>query len=229
MTALIGAPMKIIADIQESLEVISEAASNGEKTWKLSGVMLQSETVNRNGRKYPKHILEKEVARYNRDLVEKNRAMGELDHPEGPSVNLKLVSHKITKLYAVGNDFMGEMTVLNTPMGKVVQGLLDGGIQLGTSSRGMGSLKEANGFKLVQEDFHLSTAGDLVSDPSAHDAWLNALYENKDYFWNADGTIISEQAAQVAIEEAEAAVRSRELNAQKKLEIFERYINSLTK
>lgn len=221
--------MKIIADIHEALEVISEATSTGGKTWKLSGIMLQSEIVNRNGRKYPKHILEKEVGRYNRELIEKNRAMGELNHPEGPSINLDRVSHKITKLYGDGDNFIGEMTLLNTPMGKVAQGLLEGGIQLGTSSRGMGSLKEGNGFKMVQEDFHLSTAGDLVSDPSAHDAWLNALYENVDYFWNADGTIKSQIAAEEAIDEIEAAVRSRSLDAETKLAIFERYLNSLVK
>lgn len=219
--------MKFIADITEGLEVLSEGNAEGGKTWKLKGICLQSEDINRNGRKYPKSILEREVSKYNTEKVLKNRAIGELDHPEGPNMGLSRVSHKFTKLYAEGNNFIGEMTILDTPMGMVAQGLLKGGVQLGTSSRGMGSLKEYSGYKEVQEDFHLVTPGDLVSDPSAHEAWLNAIYENTDYFWAADGTIKSEIAATQAIADVEEAVRSRTLDADKKVEIFERYINNL--
>ena len=147
---------------------------------------MQAEKKNRNGRVYPKDILSKEAERYNREYVQKNRAFGELGHPDSPTINLDRVSHMITKLYPDGNNFIGKAKILDTPNGKIVKSLLDGGATLGVSTRGVGSLKPQNGYQVVQDDFHLATAADIVADPSAPDAFVCGIMEGKE--WILDGT-----------------------------------------
>lgn len=175
--------MKLIKE--EVLDVrflIEENPKTGKKDHYIQGVFMQAEKQNRNGRVYPHRVLQKEVDRYNRDYVEKNRAFGELGHPDSPSINLDRVSHMITKLYPEGNNFIGKAKVLDTPNGKIVKSLLDGGACLGVSTRGVGSLKPSGGYQLVQDDFHLATAADIVADPSAPDAFVHGIMENYE-FW----------------------------------------------
>jgi hypothetical protein len=150
------------------------------------GVFMQAEKKNRNGRVYPSDVLSKEADRYNREYVQKNRAFGELGHPDSPTINLDRVSHMITKLYPDGTNFIGKAKILDTPNGKIVKSLLDGGATLGVSTRGVGSLKPQNGYQVVQDDFHLATAADIVADPSAPDAFVRGIMEGKE--WVLDGT-----------------------------------------
>jgi hypothetical protein len=148
---------------------------------------MQAEKKNRNGRVYPYNVLNKEVSRYNQEYVNKNRAFGELGHPDSPTINLDRVSHMITKLYPDGNNIIGKAKILDTPNGKIVKSLLDGGASLGVSTRGVGSLKPANGYQLVQDDFHLATAADIVADPSAPDAFVRGLMEDSEWILTAKG------------------------------------------
>jgi len=176
--------MKLIAEYNENnIECIVEAKEDGSKNHFIEGVFMQSETKNRNGRIYPKPIMEKAVNKYVKEQVSKNRAVGELNHPEGPTVNLDKVSHKITELNWQGNDVVGKAQILDTPMGNVVKGLLEGGVQLGVSTRGMGSLEEKNGAMYVKDDFILNTV-DIVQDPSAPTAFVNGIMEGVDWVWN---------------------------------------------
>ena len=158
--------MKLISEEVSNAEYLVEE-TNGKKNYKIKGVFLQSNVKNRNGRVYPKDILENEVIRYNREFINKKRAFGELGHPDGPTVNLERVSHMITKLSPDGSNFIGEAKIMDTPYGKIVKGLIDEGAQLGVSSRGMGSLIQRNGANYVKDDFYLATAADIVADPSA--------------------------------------------------------------
>ena len=177
--------MKLISefvDHQIGYNVITEEKS-GKKKYLIEGVFAQAEQKNRNGRIYPKPILEKAINAYSEKQVSKGRAVGELNHPEGPTVNLDKVSHKIDELKFEGNDVMGKATVLNTPMGEIVKGLLDGGVQLGVSTRGMGSLENRNGAMQVRDDFILSTV-DIVQDPSAPEAFVNGIMEGVEWVWN---------------------------------------------
>jgi len=176
--------MKLIAEFNDShLEVITEAKQGGGKKYIIEGIFAQADQKNRNGRIYPKATMENAVGRYVDTQVSKGRAVGELNHPEGPTVNLDKVSHKIDKLEFKGNDVMGKATILETPMGMIVQGLLDGGVGLGVSTRGMGSLMQQNGAMVVKEDFLLN-AIDIVQDPSAPGAFVNGIMEGVEWIWN---------------------------------------------
>ena len=176
--------MKLIAEYNEqNIECIVEAKEDGTKNHFIEGVFMQSEAKNRNGRIYPKAIMEGAVDKYVTEQVSQNRAVGELNHPEGPTVNLDKVSHKITELSWKGNDVVGKAQVLDTPMGNIVKGLLEGGVQLGVSTRGMGSLEEKNGVMFVKDDFVLNTV-DIVQDPSAPTAFVNGIMEGVEWVWN---------------------------------------------
>lgn len=175
--------MKLITENIEDIKILSED-KNGKKNLYIEGVFLQSETKNKNGRIYPFNILNKEVGRYNEEYVKAGRALGELGHPDGPSVNLDRVSHKIVELRAEGNNFYGKARILDTPMGKIAKSLIDEGVKLGVSSRGMGSLEEKNGAKYVRDDFMLATAADIVADPSAPDAFVQGIMEGKEWVWD---------------------------------------------
>jgi hypothetical protein len=183
--------MKLIAEFTDQrLNFLSEKTEKGGKRHFIEGVFMQSESKNRNGRVYPKAVMEKAVDRYVTEQVNTGRAVGELNHPEGPSINLDKVSHIIESLKWNGNDVVGKARILETPMGNIVRGLLDGGVQLGVSTRGMGSLEERNGVMYVKDDFHLSTV-DIVQDPSAPTAFVNGIMEGVEWVWN-NGVIQSQ-------------------------------------
>ena len=165
---------------------------DGKKEYKIKGIFMQSNIKNRNGRVYPKEILMKEVASYNKEYVEKNRAFGELGHPEGPTVNLDRVSHMITTLKPEGDNFVGEAKIMSTPMGEIVKNLMDEGATLGVSSRGMGSLDQRGGANYVRSDFKLATAGDIVADPSAPNAFVEGIMEGKEWVWD-HGNLVEAQ------------------------------------
>lgn len=175
--------MKLITEHSEDLRYISESAENGEKKFIIDGIFMQAEQVNRNRRIYPKKVLEKAVNRYTTEYVNKGRAVGELNHPDGPTINLDKVSHRITELQWNGNDVVGKALILDTPMGKIVKGLLEGGCQLGVSSRGMGTVASKNGQTFVNDDFVLSTV-DIVQDPSAPSAFVNGIMEGVEWIWD---------------------------------------------
>jgi hypothetical protein len=176
--------MKLISEFTETnLECLIEKKENGDKKYVIEGIFAQADQKNRNGRVYPKPIMERAVNQYVETQVSKKRAVGELNHPEGPTVNLDKVSHLITDLKLEGNDVIGKAQILDTPMGKIVKGLLEGGVQLGVSTRGMGSLENRNGVAYVKDDFILSTV-DIVQDPSAPDAFVNGIMEGVDWVWN---------------------------------------------
>ena len=168
---------------------------------------MQADIKNRNGRIYPQEVLEKEVRRYNKDQINNNRAYGELGHPEGPTINLERASHMITKLYPDGKNFIGEAKVLSTPMGKIVENLLDDGAKLGVSSRGMGSLNQKNGANYVRDDFYLATAADIVADPSAPNAFVQGIMEGKEWVWN-HGTLVEAELVRMK-DRIERRTRSR--------------------
>jgi len=178
--------MKLITEVlEDSLEYITEANADGEKEYFIEGIFMQANKANRNGRIYPTDILEKEVKRYNKEYVMKNRAFGELGHPQGPSINLERVSHMIKELYQDGDNFIGKAKIMDSPYGNIVKNLIKEGASLGVSSRGMGSLKSRNGINEVQKDFYLATAADIVADPSAPDAFVQGIMEGVD--WIMDG------------------------------------------
>ena len=182
--------MKLISEeIQDAQYLVEE--TNGKKNYKIKGVFLQSDIKNRNGRIYENDILSKEVNRYQKEFIDKKRAFGELGHPDGPVVNLERVSHMITELKPEGKNFIGEAKIMDTPYGKIVKGLIDEGAQLGVSSRGMGSLVQKNGGNYVGKDFYLATAADIVADPSAPDAFVEGIMENKEWVW--DNGVIKQQ------------------------------------
>ena len=175
--------MKLITEQIENVNVITEGKGDSKKLY-IEGVFLQSELKNRNGRMYPFSVLEKEVNRYNEEYIKTSRALGELGHPDGPTVNLDRVSHRITSLSAEGNNFIGRAQVLDTPMGKIAKSLLDEGVKLGVSSRGMGSIDKREDCNVVMDDFMLATAADIVADPSAPDAFVNGIMEGKEWAWD---------------------------------------------
>jgi len=186
--------MKLITEVNENLayKVITEEKSGG-KNYFIEGIFLQAEMKNRNGRMYPKELLQNEVKRYIKEYVEKNRAFGELGHPDGPTINLDRVSHMITELREDGDNFIGKAKILvDLPNGKIVKAFIDAGASLGVSSRGMGSLRtEGHDIQIVQDDFYLVTAGDIVADPSAPDAFVNGIMEGKEWVW--DNGLIKER------------------------------------
>jgi len=205
--------MKLISEhFSDDVEYITEEDDKGKKAFKLKGVFMQAEIKNRNGRVYPMEVLEKEVERYNKEFIKENRAYGELGHPDGPTVNLDKVSHMVTKLEADGKNFIGEAKVMSTPMGKIVQNIMDDGGKLAVSSRGMGSLTKKNGANYVNDDFYLATAADIVADPSAPNAFVEGIMEGKEWVWN-NGLLQEQEVARIK-DEMERNVRSRKANYQ---------------
>ena len=216
--------MKLIREEIEQVEVIVENR-NGKKNLFIEGVFLQGEIKNRNGRMYPMSTLAREVGRYNENFVQKGRALGELGHPDGPTVNLDRVSHKIVSLKEEGNNFIGKAKILSTPMGKIASDLLGEGVKLGVSSRGVGSLNKTNeGYSVVGEDFTLATAADIVADPSAPDAFVDGIMEGKDWVW--DGGILRERIATKTYKQINTLVDQNKLD-EKKLSVFEDFLANL--
>ena len=216
--------MKLIREEIENVEVIVEQR-NGKKNLYIEGVFLQGDIKNRNGRMYPAETLAKEVGRYNESFIQKGRALGELGHPDGPTINLDIVSHKITSLRQEGSNWVGRAQILSTPRGTIAKNLLDEGVKLGVSSRGMGSLKEdRNGIKVVGEDFMLATAADIVADPSAPDAFVNGIMEGKDWVW--DGGILREKYAEKTYKKVNTLVDQRRLE-ENKLNLFQDFLQNL--
>ena len=216
--------MKLIREEIEQVEVIVENR-NGKKNLFIEGVFLQGEIKNRNGRMYPMQTLAREVGRYNENFVQKGRALGELGHPDGPTVNLDRVSHKIVSLKESGNNFIGKAKILSTPMGKIASDLLGEGVKLGVSSRGVGSLNKTNeGYSVVGEDFTLATAADIVADPSAPDAFVDGIMEGKDWVW--DGGILRERIATKTYKRINTLVDQNKLD-EKKLSVFEDFLANL--
>ena len=203
--------MKLISEQIEGVEYITEEQDNGDKSYKIKGVFMQSEVKNRNGRVYPFEVLDKEVKRYNKEYINEKRAFGELGHPDGPTVNLERASHLITALYPDGKNFIGEAKILKTPMGEIVKNLMDEGAKLGVSSRGMGSLDQRNGANYVRNDFYLATAADIVADPSAPNAFVEGIMEGKEWVWNHGSLVEAELAlAKKRIEEKARSRKSKQ-------------------
>ena len=216
--------MKLITEEISQVQFITEKIGKGKRLC-IEGIFLQGGIKNRNGRMYPVDILENEVNRYNKTFVSQGRALGELGHPEGPTVNLDRVSHKITSLVREGNNFRGKAQLLNTPMGKIASSLLDEGVMLGVSSRGVGSLRDdRNGCKVVGEDFMLATGADKVADPSAPDAFVSGIMEGKEWIW--DGGILREQQAAQTQKRLNTLVDQKRLE-EKKLELFGDFLSNL--
>jgi len=176
-------PMKLITETIEEVQILTEE-KNGKKLLYIEGVFLQGAIKNRNGRMYPFEVLDREVERYNEEYVRTKRALGELGHPDGPTINLDRVSHRITSLRSEGNNFIGKAQILDTPMGNIAKNLLGEGVQLGVSSRGMGSIEKREDCNVVRDDFMLTTAADIVADPSAPDAFVNGIMEGKEWVWD---------------------------------------------
>ena len=216
--------MKLITEEIASVKFITEGKGAKKKMY-IEGVFLQGDIKNRNGRMYPVQTLAKEVGRYNESFVKKGRALGELGHPEGPTVNLDRVSHKIVSLTQEGNNFKGKAQLLDTPMGKIAKSLIGEGVTLGVSSRGVGSLKEnSNGCKVVGEDFMLATAADIVADPSAPDAFVSGIMEGKEWVW--EGGILREQLASQTKKHINTLVDQKRLE-EHKLNLFNDFLSNL--
>ena len=218
--------MKLIREEIESVKVITEATKGGGKSLYIEGVFLQGNIKNRNGRMYPMETLQREVGRYMKEHVDTGRALGELGHPDGPTVNLDRVSHKITSLKESGTNFIGRAKILeSTPMGKIASSLLSEGVKLGVSSRGIGSLKPTKeGFNVVGEDFMLATAADIVADPSAPDAFVEGIMEGKEWIW--EGSILREKKAE-EIKSKIDTLAGRKMLEEHKISLFDEFINSL--
>lgn len=213
---------KLITEEATDIKYLVEE-KNGKKDYFIEGIFMQAEKKNANGRIYPLNILSKEVERYNNDYIKRNRAFGELGHPDNPSINLDRVSHLITQLRASGTDFIGKAKILDTPNGKIVKSLLDGGASLGVSTRGVGSLKPQGGFQLVQDDFHLATAADIVANPSAPDCWVQGIMESSEWILTNKGwKEINYDRAKKLIKEA-----NKEDIERVALELFTNYISKL--
>ena len=214
--------MKLITETIEDVKLVTEE-KNGKKLLYIEGVFLQSELKNRNGRKYPFSVLDREVKRYNEEYIQSKRALGELGHPDGPTINLDRVSHRITSLRAEGNNFIGKAQILDTPMGNIAKNLLDEGVQLGVSSRGMGSIQKREDCNVVADDFMLTTAADIVADPSAPDAFVNGIMEGKEWVWCNGILKETEVAKYKGIMDASA----RQELEEKTLKVFEDFLGKL--
>ncbi len=216
--------MRLIREVTESVNLVTESKLGKGKEYFIEGVFLQSELKNRNGRMYPESVMDKEVARYIKESVDQNRAYGELGHPDNPQINLDRVSHLIVSLRKEGTNYIGKAKILETPMGQIARGLLDGGANLGVSSRALGSLKANNeGIQIVQDDFMLSTAADIVADPSAPDAYVRGIMENKEWVF-VDGKFVEKH-----IEEVKAIIRktsSRNLE-EAKIVAFQSFLSKI--
>lgn len=216
--------MKLIREEIETVDFIVEE-KNGKKSMFIEGIFLQGDLQNRNGRMYPMSTLRKEVQRYNENHIQSGRALGELGHPDGPTVNLDRVSHKIISLKESGNNFIGKAKILSTPMGKIAESLISEGVKLGVSSRGIGSLRATReGVNIVGDDFMLSTAADIVADPSAPDAFVEGIMEGKEWIW--EGGILREQLAKKTYKRINTLVTQKQLDEQK-LNVFNDFLNSL--
>ena len=216
--------MKLIREEIESVEFLVEN-KGGKKSMYIEGVFLQGNIKNRNGRMYPMETLRKEVGRYNENHVQAGRALGELGHPEGPTVNLDRVSHKIVSLKESGSNFIGKAKILGTPMGKIASSLVEEGVKLGVSSRGIGSLKQTReGVSVVGDDFMLATAADFVADPSAPDAFVEGIMEGKDWVW--DGGILREKFVERTYKEINTLTTQKKLDEQK-LDLFNNFLSNL--
>jgi|TARA_B100001094_G_scaffold150039_1_gene145191 hypothetical protein len=216
--------MKLIREEIEAVEVITESRG-GKKTLYIKGPFLQTETVNRNQRVYRLPVMQKEVKRYTESYISKGRALGELGHPEGPTVNLDRVSHKIVSLEQKGNNFIGKAQILSTPMGKIAESLLKEGVTLGVSSRGIGSIAQnKEGFMEVGEDFQLATAADIVADPSAPDAFVQGIMEGKEWVW--EGGVLREKFAETTKRSINTLVDQNLLD-EHKLGLFNDFLKSL--
>ena len=216
--------MKLIREEIESVEFLVEQ-KNGKKSMYIEGVFLQGNIKNRNGRMYPMETLRREVSRYNENHIQSGRALGELGHPEGPTVNLDRVSHKIISLKESGSNFIGKAKIMNTPMGNIAKNLIDEGVKLGVSSRGVGSLQQTKeGFAVVGEDFMLATAADIVADPSAPDAFVEGIMEGKEWVW--DGGILREKFATKTYKQINTLVDQKKLDEQK-LNLFSDFLSNL--
>lgn len=217
--------MKLICEVvEDSLEFIAEAKEDGSKNYKIKGIFMQGEIKNRNNRIYPVQVIKEEVDKYKKNYIDKNRAYGELGHPNGPTINLERVSHMITDLYQDGNNFVGEAKIMDTPYGKIVKNLMDEGASIGVSSRGMGSLKEnGNGTQVVQKDYHLATAADIVADPSAPDAFVEGIMEGKEWIW--ENGVLKE--AQISEYKDTISTTSRKNLEETKLSVFSDFISKL--
>ena len=215
--------MKLITEQNNDIEVLTEE-SDGKKSTYIKGIFLQTEITNRNGRMYKYNTMEREVSKYNEEFIQRGRALGELGHPEGPTVNLDRVSHKIVELYPEGKNFVGKAKLLETPMGKIAKNLLEEGVQLGVSSRGLGSLKKEGNTSVVADDFILSTAADIVADPSAPDAFVQGIYEGKEWV-NVDGRF--KEANIEAVKEALDNAPSLEELSERKVAAFSAFLRSL--
>ena len=215
-------PMKLITETIEDVKLLTEE-KNGKKLLYIEGVFLQSELKNRNGRMYPFDVLNREVERYNEEYVKSKRALGELGHPDGPTINLDRVSHRIISLKAEGNNFIGKAQILDTPMGNIAKNLLGEGVQLGVSSRGMGSIQKKEDCNVVADDFMLTTAADIVADPSAPDAFVNGIMEGKEWVW--DNGLLKER--EVAKYQRYIESASRQELEEKTLRAFEHFLGKL--
>ena len=216
--------MKLIREEIESVEFLVEQ-KNGKKSMYIEGVFLQGNIKNRNGRMYPMETLRREVGRYSENHIQSGRALGELGHPEGPTVNLDRVSHKIVSLKESGSNFIGKAKILGTPMGKIASSLIEEGVKLGVSSRGVGSLQQTKeGFAVVGEDFMLATAADIVADPSAPDAFVEGIMEGKEWVW--DGGILREKFATKTYKQINTLVDQKKLDEQK-LNLFSDFLSNL--
>ena len=214
--------MRLIAEELTDVQFLTEE-NEGKKNYYIEGIFLQAELKNRNGRMYPQKTLAREVAKYDESYIKSGRALGELGHPDGPSINLDRVSHKIQSLKEDGNNFIGRAKILDTPNGKIAKSLLDEGVRLGVSSRGMGSIKKESNCNVVCDDFMLATAADIVADPSAPDAFVNGIMEGKEWVW--DNGILKESAvAQIKKEIDQATL----INIQeRKVSAFSKFLKSL--
>ena len=217
--------MKLISEFNDySISpVIVEGKEDGKKDYFIEGIFMQSEIKNRNGRIYPKEVIQKEVKRYNKEFVQQDRAFGELVHPEGPTINLDKVSHMITKLEEDGNNFVGRAKILSTPNGQIVKNLIDDGAKLGVSSRGLGSLESKGNAQYVKDDFQLATAGDIVADPSAPEAFVNGIMEGTE--WVYESGILKARD----IEDMQNEMKSARLNQleETKLKLWKRFVGNL--
>lgn len=214
--------MKLITETIEDIKVITEE-KGGKKNLYIEGVFLQAELKNRNGRMYPMDTLNREVGAYNENYVQKGRALGELGHPDSPTINLDRVSHKIVSLRPEGTNFIGKAQILETPMGKIAKSLLESGVTLGVSSRGVGSIEEKNGINVVKDDFMLSTAADIVADPSAPDAFVQGIMEGKEWIWN--NGMLEEKV----INSYRRAINNASSNnlTERKLQVFESFLRNI--
>jgi len=215
--------MKLIAEQIQDVQYLKEEDEKGKSNYKIRGIFLQGNIKNRNGRVYPVEVLEKEVNRYNKEFVNENRAYGELGHPEGPTVNLERVSHMVTSLKRDGDNFIGEAKIMSTPMGKIVENIMDDGGKLAVSSRGMGSLEQKKGANYVKNDFYLATAADIVADPSAPQAFVEGIMEGKEWVWN-NGILKEVEIAEIQ-EDIERNIRSR--NAKYQALAFAKFLKKL--